>query len=337
LNHDAERRATEQRETVNPPESNIQHPDLVLGIDGGGTQTQALLARGSTGEVLGRGLAGASNIQAVGVETGLRAISDSIRGAFRNAGLSEGSVASICMGLAGIDWDGGLDVIHDWAAKNSIAAKVQVANDATLLLAAGTPEGWGLAVIAGTGAIAFVKDAAGREGRCGGWGYLLGDEGSAYSIALAALKAACRSFDGVEKPTALVDCVVEKMKIGSIPAIIEAVYRGAWDRTAIAGLAPAVLEIAGNGDAVAVAIVRKEAEDLARTAVGAVNANGLPKRGLPVALAGGVLTRSEMFRGLFLDSLWMAGIEPGPVNLVTDPALGAVKLAMQSGGTASPR
>jgi N-acetylglucosamine kinase-like BadF-type ATPase len=322
---------------VNPPAFDIQHPELVLGIDGGGTQTQALLARRDNGEVLGRGIAGPSNIQAVGVETGLKAISDSIRSAFRDGNLPHGSVSAICMGLAGIDWDGGLNVILDWAEKNAVAGNVQVANDATLLLAAGTPEGWGLAVIAGTGAIAFVKDASGREGRCGGWGYLLGDEGSAYSIAISALKAACRSFDGVEKPTALVECVVEKMKIGSIPAIIEVVYRGAWDRTAIAGLAPAVLEIAAGGDSVAIAIVRKEAEELARTAVGAVNASALPKRGLPVALAGGVLTRSEMFRGLFLDALRIAGIETGPVNLVTDPALGAVKLAMESGGTVSPR
>ncbi len=313
-----------------PPSAIIQRSDLVLGIDGGGTQTQALLALRDTGEVIGRGVAGPSNIQAVGAETGLKAISNSIRNAFSDAGLPHGSVSAICMGLAGIDWDGGLNVILDWASSNAVAGKVRVANDATLLLAAGTPDGWGLAVIAGTGAIAFVKDPTGKEGRCGGWGYLLGDEGSAYSIAIGALKAVCRSFDGVEQPTALTERVVREMKIASIPAIIEAVYRGSWDRTAIAGLAPAVLEIAGAGDAVAMAIAKSEADQLARTAVGAVLAHGLPKRGLPIALAGGVLTRNEMFRQLFLDAVWLLGIEAGPVNLVTDPALGAVALARRA-------
>jgi len=77
-------------------------------------------------------LAEPSNIQAVCADTGLKAISDSIRSSFRDAGLPHGSVTAICMGLAGIDWDGGLNVILDWAERNAIAGKVQVANDATL-------------------------------------------------------------------------------------------------------------------------------------------------------------------------------------------------------------
>ncbi len=306
-----------------PPE----RPDLVLGIDGGGTQTQALLADRSTGEVLGRGVAGPSNIQAVGVEAGLKALSECIAKAFTAANQPRAKVASICLGLAGIDRDEGLDVIHQWAARLSVANRVTVANDATLLLAAGTPEGWGLAVVAGTGAIAFVRDKAGTVGRCGGWGYLLGDEGSAYSIALRALRAACLSFDGVERPTKLVDALVQAMGLKEAPDFIPAVYRGKWDRTAIAGLAPLVIDLAGQGDALAAEIERTEAEALAKTAAGAVKASALPRTGLPVALAGGVLTRSEPFRRLFLDYLWQLGVEAGPVELVTDPALGAVKLA----------
>jgi N-acetylglucosamine kinase-like BadF-type ATPase len=303
--------------------------DLVLGIDGGGTQTQALLALRETGEVIGRGVAGPSNIQAVGVETGLKALSECIERAFRDAKIEPSVVASICLGLAGIDRQEGLDIIHGWAEKNSIAERVSVANDATLLLAAGTPNGWGLAVVAGTGAIAFVKDAAGNVGRCGGWGYLLGDEGSAYSIALRALRGACRSFDGIGKPTALVGRLVKEMKLESPPDFIPAVYRGSWDRTAIASLAPMVLELAADGDELAKEIVKAEAEELALTAAGAVFANNLPRKALPIALAGGVLTRSEAYREFFMDALWIAGIEAGPVKLVTDPALGAIVLARQ--------
>ena len=314
--------------------SKPERPDLVLGIDGGGTQTHAILAKRDTGEVIGRGLAGPSNIQAVGVETGLKALSECIDRAFRDANLAPSHVAAICLGLAGIDWEGGLNIIHEWAERNAIAARVTIANDATLLLAAGTPEGWGLAVIAGTGSIAFVRDAAGKEGRCGGWGYLLGDEGSAYSIALQALRAACRSFDGVNKPTALVERLKREMKLASMPEMIEAVYRGSWNRTAIAGLAPAVLEIAAGGDVLALEIVKNEAEELARTAAGAVKTSELPRGSVPVALAGGVLTRSEAYRGYFLDALWMEGIVAGPVDLVTDPALGAVKLARLASGAA---
>ena len=282
---------------------------MVLGIDGGASTTTCLLADRSTGAVLGRGDSGPSNIQAVGESAGLRALDEAIDRAFAAAGIAPVKVAAVCLGLAGIDRQEGLDVIHAWADRRSLAKQVSVANDATLLLAAGTPDGWGLAVIAGTGSIAFVKSPGGTIGRCGGWGYLMGDEGSAYRIALEGLRAACRSFDGILPPTQLVPALVKRMGLNEPPDFIPAVYRGPWDKAAIAGLAPLVLELAET-DAVAGEIVRHEARELAKTAAGAVRANGLPVVGLPVALAGGVLTNSELYRGHFLAGLREAGVEP---------------------------
>ena len=299
----------------------------VIGIDGGGTGTVALLADAETGAILGRGESGPSNIQGVGVEAALKSLDDAIDNAFEAAGIPRSTVSAVCLGLAGIDRQEGLDVIHGWAARVALADKVLVANDATLLLAAGTPDGWGLAVIAGTGSIAFVKTPSGELGRCGGWGYLMGDEGSAYRIAVQGLRAACRAFDRVDPPTALVDRFVTAMNLSEAPDLIPAVYRGTWDRAAIAGLAPLVMIAAEQGDAVAMQIVREEATELARTAAGAVKANGLLREQLPIALAGGVLTLSESYRRIFLSALADYGIVPGSVELVTDPALGAVVLA----------
>ena len=302
--------------------------DLVLGIDGGGTTTTVLLAA-RDGTIVGRGVAGPSNIQAVGVEVGLQALDDGIDRAFQTANLPRSAVAAICLGLAGIDRQEGLDVIHGWASRRGIAANVIVANDATLLLAAGTPDGWGLAVIAGTGSIAFVRSADGRIGRCGGWGYTLGDEGSAYMIALAGLRAACRAHDRVGPPTVLLDRFVKRMNLKEPPDLIPAVYRGPWDRTAIAGMAPLVLEAAAEGDAVARDIVQREASELARTAAGAVANHDMPKAAVPVALAGGVLLKSETYRAFFLEALRSA-MAVGEVCDVPDPATGAVVLARRS-------
>jgi len=302
---------------------------LVIGIDGGGTSTVALLASAATGEVLGRGLVGPSNIQAVGVAAALAALDGAIDAAFLDAKIERCEVSAACLGLAGIDRDEGLDVIRAWADRVTLARSVRVANDATLLLAAGTPDGWGLAVIAGTGSIAFVKTPAGELGRCGGWGYLMGDEGSAYRIAVRGLRAACRAFDGVGSSTVLGGRFVEAMELNGVPDLIPAVYRGTWDRAAIAGLAPLVLAASEGGDGVAGGIVREEAVELARTAAGAVSAHGLPRTDLPVALAGGVLTRNAPFRELFLGALRDCGISRGVVEIVTEPALGAVVLARQ--------
>jgi N-acetylmuramic acid 6-phosphate etherase len=301
--------------------------DLVLGIDGGGTSTRTLLADAATGEILGRAEAGPSNIQSVGVESALQALEDSIDRAFRVANLPRAKVGAIGLGLAGVDRQEGLDIIHGWANRRSIADRVRVANDATLLLAAGTPEGWGLAVIAGTGSIAFVQSPDGRIGRCGGWGYTLGDEGSAYVIAHRALRAACRAYDNVAPQTVLLERFLARMNVASPPELIPAVYRGPWDRAAIAGLAPLVLDAAAEEDAVAKRIVEDEVEQFARTAVGAVVNLGMPKIGVPVALAGGLLLNSELYRTMFLDAVRRLGLDPGIVTPVPEPAVGAVVFA----------
>ena len=306
-------------------------PELVIGIDGGGTNTIATLAKRDTGEVLGRGTAGPSNIQSVGVATGLMALDESIDRAFQAANLPRAKVGGATLGLAGVDRQEGLDVVHGWAARVALADHVLVANDATLLLAAGTPEGWGLAVIAGTGSIAFVKQATGEVGRCGGWGYTLGDEGSAYMIALTALRASCRSADKIGPSTVLLERFLKRMNLANPPDLIPAVYRGPWDRAAIAGMAPLVLEAAAEGDEVASRIVRHEATELACTATSAVKNNGLQANGIPLALAGGVMLGSETYRNFFLAALRHNGVQPGAIQLVPDPAIGAVVLARRLG------
>ena len=105
--------------------------------------------------------------------------------------------------------DPGLDADHIAARKAvrrhgvRLARHVEVTNDAAILLAAGTPDGWGVALVSGTGSIAFGRAPDGRTARGGGWGYLLGDEGSAYALVLAGLQAVARAADGRGEPTCL--------------------------------------------------------------------------------------------------------------------------------------
>ncbi len=298
---------------------------LLLGIDGGATSTVALLAEASTGRVLGRGHGGPSNIQAVGEQAGLQQLDAAVGSAFESAKLAYCPVAAAVLGLAGIDLDGE-DVIRRWADRVELSAKLSIANDATLLFAAGTPEGWGLAVIAGTGSIAFTLDQDGRTARAGGWGYLLGDEGSAFRMGKLGLRAACRTADGIGPPTALLPVLLEKLGSNDPRDFIPAVYRGAWDKAAIAALAPVVLELAAT-DQTAREIVEEQARELAQTAAGAVALGGLSCENVPIALTGGLVLRSEAFRERFLTELRACGVTPGLVGLVHDPAVGAVVLA----------
>ncbi len=302
------------------------HPTAYLGVDGGGSHTVALLAA-ADGSVLGRGEGGPSNLQAVGPEGALRALDEAVSAAFGAAGLRRGPVASACLGLAGAGREEDRRLVRDWAGRVGLAGRVDVRSDAALLLAAGTLDGWGLAVVAGTGSIAFGQAPDGGTARAGGWGYLLGDEGSGSALALAALRAAVRAGDGRGPPTALLPRFLERLGLAQAQDLVGCLYGGGWDRAALAALAPLVLATAEVGDGVAGGLVDDAARELAVAAAAVVRRLALDPAGVPVALAGGLLVGSDGYRQRLLGSLKEMGVVPGAVALVAEPARGAVRVA----------
>ena len=304
---------------------------LILGLDGGGSRTVALLAiaqENGTSEFLGRGEAGPSNQQSVGTEAAFAALDEAIAGAFASAGLARRPVASACLGLAGAGRPSDQQVVHDWAAGIGLAATVEVTGDSALLLAAGTPTGVGVAVVAGTGSMAFARAADGRTFRAGGWGPLMGDEGSGYAVAAAGLRAVARAADGRGPATTLADRLLAAYGLDRVEELVGVVYRGS-DRATIAALAPVVLTVADEGDPVAAEIAREAATELAAAAAAAARPLGL-NAPLPVVLAGGLLLSSTGYRTRFLAALADRGLCPDPVAVVAEPAEGAVRLALDS-------
>lgn len=301
---------------------------LVLGLDGGGSRTVALLAtnRSDGGwSILGRGDGGPSNMQSVGFASAFSALDEAIAGAFASAGLARQPVYRACLGLAGAGRPEEQQCFLDWAAGIGLSDDVQVTGDSTLLLAAGTPDGWGLAVVSGTGSMAYARSRDGRTFRAGGWGPLMGDEGSGYAVALAGLRAAARAADGRGPATTLSDRLLAAYGLTQVEDLIGVVYRGS-DRAGIASLAPVILTVADEGDPVAVEIARNAASELAAAAAAAARPLGAGAP-IPVALAGGLLVSSLSFRTLFLEALHARGLQPLPVAVVVEPAEGAVRLA----------
>jgi N-acetylglucosamine kinase-like BadF-type ATPase len=156
-----------------------------------------------------------------------------------------------------------------------------------------------------------------------------------FRLGLLGLRAACRCADGIGEPTKLLPAYLAKLKSNDPRDFIPAVYRGAWDKAAIASLAPIVLEHAITGDAAARAIFDAETHELARTIAGAIANGHLPRQGVPIALTGGLVLNSVSYRERLLEQLQTFGITPGPVGLVEDPALGAVVLARKLMGERS--
>ncbi len=175
-----------------------QNDRLIFGIDGGGTRTSAFLANVSRpDDILGQGTAGPSNQRAVGPRMAMNNLDLAVQEAFSNARIDRQTVAAACLGLAGADRISDRSVVQDWAQEARLAEKIQVVNDAMPLLHAGAGDGYGIALIAGTGSLAWGRNPQNQTARSGGWGYLFGDEGSAFAIGRAILQAvSCSSVQG---------------------------------------------------------------------------------------------------------------------------------------------
>lgn len=302
----------------------------VLGMDGGGTKTVAWLARctpGSEPSVIGRGSAGPANPQTVGLAQATENLDRAVAAARDDAGVEAGPLAAAVLALAGSDRDEVRGPLEDWAQQRQLARRFRVVHDALPVLTAGSPDGSGAALIAGTGSLAFGRSRDGRTARAGGWGFRFGDEGSGYAIAVAGLRAAAKCADGRGPDTLLLRRLLERLALRDPAELISAISRLAADQAAVAALAEVVTAAADDGDRVADRIVDEAAAELAAMVAAVVRRIDLPAAGFPLALAGGTILGSENLQrhlGVHVGSL---GLRPDPVATVPDPVVGAVKLA----------
>jgi N-acetylglucosamine kinase-like BadF-type ATPase len=304
----------------------MRHP-LFLGVDGGGTSTTAWVADGE-GRPLGEGVGGPSNIKAIGAEAARASLDHSIQSAFANAGLDVQPVEVACLGLAGFDRPGDKAWLESWASVSPWNGRLLLVNDGDLVVAAGTPDGWGVGLIAGTGSIAVGRDREGRAARAGGWGYIFGDEGSAYSVALAGLRKVARLADGRDAsgPSALTRRLCEALGIESSSELVSAVYREGVDRARLALLAPSVVAASEEDPSIFPEILRPAGMDLAVMVAAVARALDIGRGPLPLAMAGSFLLNCDDVAHVVLDQLSALGYEV-EASSVADPVVGALVLA----------
>lgn len=305
---------------------------LLLGVDGGGTSTTALLAL-PEGEPIGRGVAGPSNAKAVGLGAARQALSAAIDEAFARAGLVTRTASIACLGLAGFDRPEDKQLLGEWGEQEEWAERLILVNDGDLVVAAGTADGWGVGVIAGTGSIAVARAPDGRKSRAGGWGHLIGDEGSAYVLVLAALRRLARRADGRElprmNPDPLSRHLCDALGIPGSERLVSALYAPGFDRSKIAALAPAILAAAEEDPSILEEILQPAGVELAEMIMAAARSLDLETGVLPLAMAGGLLLSAPAIAEAMLDRLRGEGYAPIPTP-VPEPARGAIVLARRS-------
>jgi N-acetylglucosamine kinase-like BadF-type ATPase len=229
----------------------------VLAVDGGQSSTHAVLGT-TEGEILAVGRGGPANHvhQPGGEERLRRAIEDSVGEALAAAG-SPTHFAAIYLAMTGGSRQG------EEVARAFLEADVILAEgDPPAALASGTFGGPGIGLIAGTGAVALAENARGERVYRGGWGYLVGDEGSGYWIGMRAVQCAARALDGRGPATVLAERVPEYYGETSLRAVGSRIYGFELERPEIAALAPLVLEAAEHGDQVAARIIDDAAAEL---------------------------------------------------------------------------
>jgi glucosamine kinase len=292
---------------------------LALGIDGGGSKTLAVIVN-EQGQELGRGQAGSSNQSNIGLEAALHNLHHAAQEAAEMADCCL-PVSKAWIGLAGVDRPADYELILPHM--QMLADNVRLTNDAELGLSA-LENAIGIVIIAGTGSIVLGRDARGQVKRAGGWGYLLGDEGSGYDLGRQALQAALRSADGRDQPTILLDIILRHWNLKAHTEIIDQVYKTKGSAH-IARLAPCVFQAARQGDALAQKIIQQAAAELA-LAVQAVCTQLAFADVIPLALAGGLLVHEPAYRQQVLESIRQHHT-PGQVAIVETPALNAARAA----------
>jgi N-acetylmuramic acid 6-phosphate etherase len=323
--------ARDRPQPGDPPQP-LEAPIYVLGIDGGGSKTAVRLARQDSPRkwtTIGRGVAGASNPQSVGFEMAFQNLDAAVDAAFADARLLPAEVAAACGALAGAERDADKRRIEEWARGRRLALRLSLVHDALPLLAAGTPAGFGVGLICGTGSFAFGQNERGETARAGGWGYLLGDEGSGYAIALAALQASAHAADDRGPATRLLDRFMKKFDLAQPLDLINLIYQSGVDRATIAGWADVVIEGAAAGDAVATGIVSQAARDMAETVAAVCRKIGFDRGPFPLALGGGLVVHHASYRDQLQNELNRRGLRPDPIGVVPDPVAGAVILAQR--------
>lgn len=308
--------------------------DLVLGVDGGNTKTIALVAT-CDGQIVGSGRGGNSDIYGAGSpEAALAALDGAMSAALKAAGVEPAQLAAAAFSLAGADWPEDFALLEAALRQRGFTRRLQVVNDGVGGLRAGSPDGYGVAVICGTGA----ATAARAPGRLWWTSYWQGPQGAS-QLGKKALHAVYRAELGLDPPTTLAARVLAHFGADTVEAVLHTMTRRGRDPAQLDAhlgrLAPALLDEAAAGDAVAHALVADHGAALGDYALTAARKVGLEREPFYLVLSGGVLRHpAPLLRDALIARV--AASVPGvrPVVSRLEPAAGAVLLALDEAGHA---
>jgi glucosamine kinase len=310
---------------MNSPGPNTRY---FLGLDGGGTKTECVLAD-AEGNVLARSFAGASNPLRAGYTRAWFALSEAGDAVMRRQKLRAKDISGVCAGLGGAGRASVVNRTTTFFERSYPNATVRVTTDLEVGLDAAFGASEGILLLAGTGSAAFGRDSSGHTARAGGRGPWFSDEGSAFDIGRAAVRAVALFEEHRGPATALSKKVLSWNDSGNWDVLLDQIAKNADD--VFPKIFPLVAQIADRGDAVAREILSSAAGSLAELARCVASDLGWLEREIPVAKLGGVYGRSKFFDAEIDAALARSLPRAHAVLVETSPAEAAARMAIRLG------
>jgi N-acetylglucosamine kinase-like BadF-type ATPase len=308
----------------------LAHHALVVGVDGGGTKTLGLLAD-TTGDILARCRGEGSNQNVIGIDNAARNLAELLSDLAKTAGRSPSEIGSAVLGLSGAGSEKDRQVLGEaiqvrLRAMGFPPVRTTIQSDGRVALEGAFNGGPGVVAVAGTGSVVNGKTSGGSAISVGGWGRVVGDEGSGYFIGLEAIKAVSRELDGRGEAGRLRDSLAGKYGLGTRERIIAAVYREKFD---IPSIAPLVVEAAESDDPVAIGILTRASRDLSLQIVSVIDRLGL-EGGTGVVMIGGLIDHESVYSRMLQSEIRKSSPAVDFRAPLNGPAHGALLLALAS-------
>ena len=298
--------------------------NVIIGIDGGGTKTVGIAAA-RTGQIRTRVEVGASNYHTVGETQTKKVLGDLVSQLLVQAKVSLEHCIGSCLGMAGLGCRADREIIGRICGEIGFRKNCILTHDAQIALVSGTGKLEGVIIVAGTGSIVYGINADGMEARSGGWGHVLGDEGSGYGIAVSGLRAIARSADGRGARTQLTELMLNEIGLQQPGDLIRWAHSASKDR--VSALANLIFVAMDSGDTVARRIIQHAADELVLAAQAVITELG-PDQPADIIFSGGILTHQPGFVNLLCERLQPI-VPNARVGLAKhEPVYGAVLLAM---------
>jgi N-acetylglucosamine kinase-like BadF-type ATPase len=291
-----------------------------LGIDGGGTKTSCVVADESS--ILGSGTAGGSNIVRCGEAHARESLAAAVRQALTVAGVTPAQITRTCVGAAGAGREE-IRAVLQQILTELVAGEVLIVGDMMTTLEAAFNGGPGVVVIAGTGSLAFGRNADGEMARAGGWGFAISDEGSGHWIGRAAVSASLREMDE-SGSSSLLERIQKAWRV-DVDALVP--MANASPGPNFAELMPVVVSASESGDMNARTVLTRAGSELAAIAAIVIRKLFPAGESIPVAMSGGVFRHCALVRQVFYNTVKTEFAEAVVGATVIEPVRGALEIA----------